>query len=186
MATLRRLEDPSVFRTPPTPQTIFAERHSGPQPTLYLACGGALRRCTTGKWLCPLEHCEDVPLRRCSTAKMYHCGALRSCGSVQWSTANKSRLPADIAAHLQREKKRRATPTAQWKVQWREWQDWALLEPQTLQKLLTQSWKHGVSLVQYTWPVKGHKVQFEVDLAKLEVRNMKTNKGYPLQCSGPL
>ena len=71
-------------------------------------------------------------------------------------------------------------------LQWREWQDWALLEPQTLQKLLTQSWKHGVSLVQYTWPVKGHKVQFEVDLAKLEVRNMKTNKGYPLQCSGPL
>ena len=152
---------------------------------------GALRRCTTGMWLCPLEHCEDVPLRRCSTAKMYHCGALRSCGSVQWSTANKSRLPADIAAHLQREKKRRATPTAQWKVQWREWQDWALLEPQTLQKL-TQSWKHGVSLVQYTWPVKGHgqskpvKVQFEVDLAKLEVRNMKTNRGYSLQCSGPL
>ena len=40
--------------------------------------------------------------------------------------------------------------------------------------------------LQYTWPVKGHKVQFEVDLAKLEVRNMKTNKGYPLQCSGPL
>ena len=31
-----------------------------------------------------------------------------------------------------------------------------------------------------------HKVQFAVDLAKLEVRNMKTNKGYPLQCSGPL
>ena len=92
----------------------------------------------------------------------------------------RSRLPADIAAHLQREKKRRATPTAQWKVQWREWQDWALLEPQTLQKLLTQSWKHGVSLVQYTWPVKGHKVQFEVDLAKLEVWNMKTNKGLSL------
>ena len=40
--------------------------------------------------------------------------------------------------------------------------------------------------LQYTWPVKGHKVQFEVDLAKLEVSNMKTNKGYPLQCSGPL
>ena len=40
--------------------------------------------------------------------------------------------------------------------------------------------------LQYTWPVKGHKVQFEVDLAKLEVRNMKTNKGYPVQCSGPL
>ena len=40
--------------------------------------------------------------------------------------------------------------------------------------------------LQYTWPVKGHKVQVEVDLAKLEVRNMKTNKGYPLQCSGPL
>ncbi len=40
--------------------------------------------------------------------------------------------------------------------------------------------------LQYTWPVKGHKVKFEVDLAKLEVRNMKTNKGYPLQCSGPL
>ena len=104
----------------------------------------------------------------------------------------KARLSADIASHLQREKKRRATPTAQWKVQWREWQDWALLEPQTLQKLLTQSWKHGVSLVQYTWPVKGRgqskpvKVKFEVDLAKLEVRNTKTNNGYPLQCSGPL
>ena len=46
--------------------------------------------------------------------------------------------------------------------------------------------------LQYTWPVKGRdqskpvKVQFKVDLAKLEVRNMKTNKGYPLQCSGPL
>ena len=30
------------------------------------------------------------------------------------------------------------------------------------------------------------KVQFEVDLAKLEVRNMKTNTRYPLQGSGPL
>ena len=39
VATLGGLEDPSVFRTPPTPQTISAERHSGPQPTLYLACG---------------------------------------------------------------------------------------------------------------------------------------------------
>ena len=97
-----------------------------------------------------------------------------------------ARLPGDIAAHLKREEKRCATPTARWKVQWRTWQQWVMLEPQTLQKLLTQSWKHGVSLVQYTWPVKGHKVQFEVDLAKLEVRNMKTNKGYPLQCSGPL
>ena len=104
----------------------------------------------------------------------------------------KSRLSADIASHLRREKKRRATPTAPWKVHWREWQDWAVLEPQTLQKLLTLSWKHGVSLVQYTWPVKGRgqskpvKVKFEVGLAKLEVRNTKTNNGYPLQCSGPL
>jgi len=104
----------------------------------------------------------------------------------------KSRLSADIASHLQREKKKRATPTAPWKVRFREWQDWTVLEPQTLQTLLTLSWKHGISVVQYTWPVKGRdqskpvKVQFEVDLAKLEVRNTKTNNGYPLQCSGPL
>ena len=104
----------------------------------------------------------------------------------------KSRLSADIASHLQREKKKRATPTAPWKVRFRGWQDWTVLEPQTLQTLLTLSWKNGISVVKYTWPVKGRdqskpvKVQFEVDLAKLEVRNTKTNSGYPLQCSGPL
>ena len=104
----------------------------------------------------------------------------------------KSRLSADIASHLRREKKNSATPVAPWKVRFRGWQDWTVLEPQTLQTLLTLSWKHGISVVQYTWPVKGRdqskpvKVQFEVDLAKLEVRNTKTNSGYPLQCSGPL
>ena len=104
----------------------------------------------------------------------------------------KSRLSADIASHLRREKKNSATPVAPWKVRFRGWQDWTVLEPQTLQTLLTLSWKHGISVVQYTWPVKGRdqskpvKVQFKVDLAKLEVRNTKTNSGYPLQCSGPL
>ena len=101
----------------------------------------------------------------------------------------KSRLSADIASHLRREKKKGPSP---WKVRFRKYEDWTVLEPQTLQTLLTLSWKHGISVVQYTWPVKGRdqskpvKVQFEVDLAKLEVRNTKTNNGYPLQCSGPL
>ena len=132
-----------------------------------------------------MYHCEDVALRRCTTAE--HCEVVAlSNGALRISLVSQpTLLPIS-------KEKRRATPTAQWKVQWREWQDWALLEPQTLQKLLTQSWKHGVSLVQYTWPVKGRgqskpvKVQFEVDLAKLEVRNMKTNTRYPLQGSGPL
>ena len=101
----------------------------------------------------------------------------------------KSRLSADIASHLQREKKKGPSP---WKVRFRKYEDWTVLEPQTLQTILTLSWKQGISVVQYKWPVKGRdqskpvKVQFEVDLAKLEVRNTKTNSGYPLQCSGPL
>ena len=101
----------------------------------------------------------------------------------------KARLSADIASHLQREKKKGPSP---WKVRFRKYEDWTVLEPQTLQTLLTLSWKQGISVVQYKWPVKGRdqskpvKVQFEVDLAKLEVRNTKTNDGYPLQCSGPL
>ena len=101
----------------------------------------------------------------------------------------KARLSADIASHLQREKKKGPSP---WKVRFRKYEDWTVLEPQTLQTLLTLSWKQGISVVQYKWPVKGRdqskpvKVQFEVDLAKLEVRNTKTNNGYPLQCSGPL
>ena len=115
-----------------------------------------------------------------------------------------ARLPGDIAAHLKREEMRCATPTARWKVQWRTWQQWVMLEPQTLQNLLAQCHKAmslpkltkksvpkktkksvpkiALPLVPYTWRINGHNVTFTVDLEKFEVRNMKTNRVSPLQC----
>ena len=105
----------------------------------------------------------------------------------------KSRLQKDIATHIRKEAKRqRATPTAPWKAYWRWCDDWAVLEPPTLQQLLTSSLKHGELLVPYEWPVKRHGqskpviTQFEVNLATMKVKNMMTNTTCPLQLNGPL
>ena len=101
----------------------------------------------------------------------------------------KARLSADIASHLQREKKKGPSP---WKALWRWCDDWAVLEPPTLQQLLTSSWKHRKLVVSYEWPVKRHGqskpviTKFEVNLATMEVKNMMTNTTCPLQLNGPL
>ena len=173
---------------------------------MYLACGGALRRCTTGKWLCPLEHCEDVPLRRCSTAKMYHCGALRSCGSVHWSTAKMFELAREnVESHimcvylpksterldpLQRPhlpqgfhplRRSDLLPGLDRCKGWTLCKSWIRCKGMTCCRAWTRCKDYDLLQVLVHCAVK-----FTVDLAKFEVRNMKTNKVYPLQCSGPL